>query len=175
MIESIESLPESSSTVNLSFENQKRFWSFVDWRNKSSDECWPWIGAHLTAGYGHWANGRKEQYTSHRVAYMLSKGPIPKKHYCCHRCDYPPCCNPNHLFAWRPKKNTADMLKKGRHKAHKGEQCHNAKLTDDDVREIRRRIARGEKQYLVARHFNVPYQTIQGIRKGTRWGHVSTW
>ena len=32
----------------------------------------------------------------------------------CHKCDRPPCCNPDHLFVGTQLDNVADMLAKGR-------------------------------------------------------------
>jgi hypothetical protein len=47
-----------------------------------------------------------------------------------------------------------------------------AKLTEDDVREIKRRLAAGESRSSIARAFNVNVSAIGKIAKGERWAHV---
>lgn len=60
---------------------------------------------------------------AHRIAYRLFIGEIPKTQkkglrlvsmLVCHKCDVPPCCNPDHLFLGAYKDNNSDRAKKGR-------------------------------------------------------------
>jgi hypothetical protein len=48
----------------------------------------------------------------------------------------------------------------------------NAKLTVEDVREIRRRIDNGEATKAIAEDFSVDVSNIAHIKLGTRWGSV---
>lgn len=86
-----------------------RFWSKVE--IKSPDECWPWMGwrhkpkSDNCSGYGGFQHhGINEK--AHRVAYKISKGPIPEglvlDHLCRERC----CVNPAHLEAVTMGENT---------------------------------------------------------------------
>ena len=59
----------------------------------------------------------------------------------CHRCDNPPCCNPNHLFAGTHDENMRDMVKKGR--SQHGENHSSRKLNGHQVIEIRQMYAGG--------------------------------
>lgn len=93
-------------------EFAERFWSKVD--KRAPDECWPWTGAILPNGYGaQWLAGRSQK--AHRVAWILTYGPIADGVLICHTCDNRPCCNPGHLYAGDHKANTRDMLIRSRH------------------------------------------------------------
>lgn len=48
----------------------------------------------------------------------------------------------------------------------------NAKLTDDKVREIRRRVAAGETRQQVAESVGISYSVVREILQGKRWRHV---
>jgi hypothetical protein len=48
----------------------------------------------------------------------------------------------------------------------------NARLRVDDIAEIRRRLALGEKQKSIADRFDVKFQAISKIKLGQRWSHV---
>lgn len=141
-----------------------RFWEKVH-KSDEPDGCWEWTGCILKDGYGRFGYESRKQTTAHRVAWMLTYGPIPEGMEVCHRCDtrYPPsdrryrrCCRPDHLFLGTKDDNMADMISKGRHaqgdrsgyRRHKtryteGERYHGSKLTDAQAGEIRSRYAAG--------------------------------
>ena len=90
-----------------------RLWAGVD-RSGGLDSCWPWKGALHRFGYGMIQRGKRSD-TAHRVAWEVTHGAPESGKYICHRCDNPPCCNPNHLFIGDPVDNMMDMVNKGRH------------------------------------------------------------
>jgi hypothetical protein len=125
----------------------EKFWQKVD--RRGPDECWPWQGGVDEKGYGHvilyprtTKAGRKHT-RAHRYAWTLTHGEIPDGVLICHRCDNPPCCNPNHLFPGTGSDNMQDMWQKKRHSDLQGEKNGRARLTWEDVLEIRRRYAAG--------------------------------
>jgi hypothetical protein len=128
-----------------------------------------WTGSLVVperGGYGV-MKGRK----AHRISYELHVGPIPTDKYVCHTCDNPPCVNPSHLWLGDVQSNTADMVSKGRNQM--GEDRHNAKLTNDKVREIRELRGEGVSQADLARRFQVNPATISGIVRRKDWKHVT--
>jgi hypothetical protein len=92
-----------------------RFWLKVD-RSGGPQACWPWTAKTMNLGYGVIWKGGKRGHTvyAHRVSCAIANGREPGNMAVCHRCDNPPCVNPNHLFLDTIKGNVADMTAKGR-------------------------------------------------------------
>lgn len=139
-----------------------RFWA----KAHSGDGCWEWHGS-ITKGYGMILFEGRNQY-AHRVAWILTNGPIPDGLQVCHRCDNPLCVRPDHLFLGTVSDNMQDMYDKGRGNKPQGASHPNAKLTDDQVEEIRRRAVKGNYKTL-AREFGVTFPTIRCVVDGTRY------
>lgn len=76
--------------------------------------CWEWQGFCNYKGYGMNSFRGKNRHL-HRLMYQAVKGPIPPKHFVCHRCDVRHCCNPDHLFIGTAADNNRDCGNKGRH------------------------------------------------------------
>ena len=128
------------------------------------------LDARITAGYGviRW---RGQNYKTHRVAWILANGPIPQGLECMHRCENPPCCNPEHLELGTRQDNVDDMIAKGRSVV--GERRDWAVLDNRKASEIKK-LLRGGKHTLaeIGRMFDVSGGAIRGIKIGRNWRHV---
>lgn len=154
---------------------EDRFWPKVDVRGE--DECWPWKAALHKFGYG-WIGGYDEtgkstKLLSSRVAWALTRGPIPKGMQVLHKCDNPACCNPRHLFLGTQGDNVRDAVRKGRMPRIPkvwGEDVHCAKLDAAKVREIR---ASSLSNRTLAKQMGVSAVAIGLARKYRTWKHVA--
>ena len=90
-----------------------------------------------------------------------------------HSCHRRRCINPDHLSPGSAWDNTQDKVKAGRAKGPTGERHASAKLTEDDVREIRRRYAAGGiTQTALGDEFGVLNSTISRIINRQKWAHI---
>src|SRR5262245_1331567 len=108
---------------------------FLD-RLDRSGECWPWTGARNRGGYGILGFQGKSEL-AHRVAMVLLANRRVAGFSVMHHCDNPPCCNPAHLFLGVQADNVADMERKRRGRHPRGAKHGRAKLTWEQVGEIR--------------------------------------
>lgn len=148
----------------------QRFWAKV--AIASPDDCWEWQASRTKGQYGQFKMDNA-RVLAHRVAYLLSNGPIPEGLLVLHRCDNPPCCNPAHLSIGTGKDNTRDMIERKRNPDFHGEKGANCKLTTRQVIEIRELHAQGTtEQTEIARRFHVTPQAINLIVKRRNWKHI---
>lgn len=145
--------------------SEMRFWG----RIKKGPDCWLWQGAVNTTGYGMASWEGRKNIVAHRLAYKLLRGPIPAGKLALHRCDTPRCCNPDHLFFGTDADNMADKVAK-RRQVH-GERMHTAKLTEEDVLEIRR-LKGIERGKTIAARFGVATSHISNIWTRRLWKHL---
>lgn len=151
------------------------FWSKV--AIGSSDECWEWQSTRRNNyGYFHTRTRRDGKRVSrrdgaHRIAYFLTYHIWPGTNDVCHRCDNPPCCNPNHLFNGSRTDNMNDAYSKHRMPITRGSQRTSAKLNEESVCLIRDLHKQGHTYAKLAQQFSVCEGSIQQVIHRTRWKH----
>lgn len=151
------------------------FWSKVD--HRGLDECWPWLAAFRgktpKQNYGaFWMDGR--HHPANKIALIFSGVEVPDGMFACHTCDYPPCCNPSHLFVGTQQINMDDKVRKGRQV--KGVKCHTAKLTPEDVVEIRAEKPDGRTPnglcVRIAKKYGITTQYVSEIWHRKSWKDI---
>lgn len=145
---------------------EDRFWAKVNRRNPG--QCWPWTGM-TQRGYGY-LKVRGVRARAHRIAWELAHGRrIPEGMVIRHRCDRPACCNPAHLALGTHADNVADRVARGRSRYVHGERHGGAKLSEQQVGQLREMYAAGGiRQADLAQRFGVSQGTVSHIvnRKG---------
>jgi hypothetical protein len=131
--------------------------------------CWIWIGATTQSSafrYGAFILPGETKY-AHRAAWLLYRGSIPKGLCCLHKCDFPTCVNPEHLFLGTQKENSEDMVAKNR--VQRGERHYRAVLKESDVLEI---LKDTRSAATIANRFGVHAMTVGKIKRKVNWKHV---
>jgi hypothetical protein len=177
---------------------EDRLWANVS-RVDDPLACWIWTRAVSSEGYGR----LNDEYT-HIIAYRLAGGVIPSGWFVCHTCDNRPCLRNDgpqstytvkdatyirfgHLFAAPRAANTHDAASKHRlptgpchwTKTHpellpRGQRKGSNKLTDEDVRVIRREYAsHAISQKALSQRYHVDPAVISRIVRHMIWRHVT--
>ncbi len=167
-------------THSLKEEAVMRLWSNVGVTN-DTQECWLWKGCKNCWGYGVIGIGTKA-YAAHRLVFLFHFGISIGRWCVLHKCDTPLCCNPTHLFIGTPLDNMLDRDRKGRQakgdksgsRLHpeslpRGESHYAAKLTEENVIEIRKRQ---EGATALARKFKVSVSIVKHILQRRKWAHL---
>lgn len=136
-------------------------------KQDGKDGCWVYQGTPTATGHATFYHDGAIQGSAHRVAYEVWKGKIPKGGYVLQRCQNKLCCNPDHLYLASYDEIMRIRSEQGRSIA--GTRNPKAKLTQDQVEEIRRRANSGERLKPLAEEFGVSQPTISQIKNGNIW------
>lgn len=126
-------------------------WRQID--KRGPDECWPHLGASQMS-----VNKRPIQ--KRRLAWITTHGDIPEGQMVLLKCNSGFCCNPAHMYLGSYKEMAEDKRRAGRVPA---------KLTDDQVREIRASKLSTHKLGVI---YQVAHSTIAKARNRELWAHV---
>lgn len=117
---------------------------------------------------------RRYQLVVARLVLTAFVGPPPSpSHVACHD------KGGNHNdYLWRLRwdtvqENNRDTVRHGTHHGPKGSECYFALLDEEKVRDVKRRLARGESQSSIAKRYHVSQGTISKIHTGVAWKHVT--
>lgn len=138
----------------------------------SENDCWLWTGATDNAfGYGKFRlNGKS--INAHRASFILFNGEIPEGLFVCHKCDNPPCVNPEHLFVGTSEDNNKDRSNKGRTARLDGYLSPSAKLNVPIVLKIREMYENNTTVAKISKLLNISYRTVWDVCNRISWRNV---
>ncbi len=146
-------------------------WVILQLRTRSRDRCWIWPYKKDKDGYG-WLSIKNTPTKVHHFVLKETGNPRPPPpdDHGLHTCDTPSCFNPDHLYWGSNKRNRQDQMERIGPVRNKGISNGQAKLTNADVRNIRRLYARGIWTHLsLAQRFGISKSAVGAILRHERW------
>lgn len=116
--------------------------------------CWVYQGTKVSKGYG-WVRVGGDNRYAHVLEWEKVNGPVPDGLELDHLCRNPPCCNPAHLEAVTHAENM-----------RRSPRCI---LDAEKVAEIRRLLATGMIQRVIADHVGVTRGVVRDVKTGKSW------
>jgi len=161
---------KNMTEIIFSEKFKKRFWSAVS-TVETEDGCLEWKLSCNADGYGK-VDFEGKMNGAHRIAFQLfNKRLIAEGLHILHKCDNRKCCNPIHLSEGTHQENMDDMISKNRQA--KGETNGLSKLTETQVREIRKKYQEGTFTYTqLATEYSICRQNISRIIRRIIWTHI---
>jgi hypothetical protein len=150
---------------------EQRYEAKVD-RSGGPDACHPWTRSTNKAGYGLFAHDGET--LAARWAYKHYIGDLLDTEMIRHTCDTPGCQNQSHWIKGTNADNMRDMVERGRSHHPVGSKNPKSKITEEDVKDLRRSYAEGafRSQFEAADHYGVSQATVSQILRGETWKHV---
>lgn len=126
----------------------------------------------MKTGYVYVDLGKGNKELVHRLVLEAFVGPCPAGMECRHL-DGDKSNNRLDNLCWGTKsENYHDKVKHGTVNVAKGTQYNRSGLTEDDVREIRRRREAGERPRDLAKEFKITQASVCDIAARRTWKHV---
>ena len=118
------------------------------------------------------SSGHRADHLVHRLVLEAFRGPCPPGLECRHGNDVGNDNRVDNLSWGTRSQNRHDCVRNGRDRSPKGEANARSKLTEEDVRQVRRRRAAGESQQSIADSLGVTQRVISLIDRNLSWVHV---
>ncbi len=116
-------------------------------------------------------NGERFHYQLHTLILETFVGPCSDGMVCRHFPDRNPANNRLDNLQWGTEvENNADRVVHGT--TNRGERCGTAKLTSDDVRDIRRRRGLGESLKSLSLEYGISQGHISELASRKKWAHL---
>lgn len=111
------------------------------------------------------ARGERQRFLApHRIVMEQKLGRrLSRSEFVCHRCDNPPCLNPEHLFIGSQDDNMADAVRKGRL----------GRTSLQQLTQIRELLAAGIKGRDIAKQVGVSESVVSFIKTGRTHSSVA--
>lgn len=124
-------------------------WTKLRWHGWTVTDsgCWEWGGRRDQYGYGIVKHLGSHQRT-HRLVFEDRVAIIPEGYVVRHKCDNPPCMNPDHLETGTQAENIQDAVDRQRSGAPR-------KLTWEQVTYVREQVASGRSQSSLERELGL--------------------
>lgn len=134
----------------------------------AQDACLVWPFARTLFGYGRIRKDGRAQLV-HRLVCEDAHGEPGDDRMAIHTCGkgHAGCVNPRHIRWGSPKQNQDDRVRDGT--SNRGERCAAAKLSEVQARDIKSRLAGGERCADLSREFGVSFVTVHDIKTGRSW------
>jgi len=163
-------------------DDQAKIITFVFDRSRiAPNGCWEWqLATSGPHGYGQTGLRLMGNQRPHRLVPMALGWEIEGL-LICHHCDNKRCVRPDHLFVGTYADNMHDCVQKGRFKnppktpwpqIMKERPHHWQKITLEQAREIKARLAAGEPRKSLALELGVGREIVAKIARGERWAHA---
>lgn len=150
-IEDCDNLVKSKELCGKHYENLRKYGNEIPKRDLSIEEkiedigwketptgCWEWNGAKNSSGYGVVTLRRAKIYNQrvHRLVYQIHNGDLHSDLVVRHKCDNPPCVNPEHLEIGTHSDNMNDMSvrnRSGHSYENRNNRCPNGHIMTDPI------------------------------------------
>lgn len=172
--QSRKGIAPGSKRVGTSVQSDGEYLAFIGFALQAdTNDCidWPWLADDRRhPKIERVKNGRKPIYLVHRHVCIAAHGSPPfDRAEATHRCGRACCINPKHLRWATHKQNMED--KKVHGTQQRGEACPASKLTERDVREIRR-TAKHWRIGALAKRYGVLEGAIADVIHRRTWSHI---